>query len=75
MIIIIKVDGCRAAGNLTCLHGGICNGLNGLCECLHGYNGRTCSECMFLFYLNKLSYRNKIKLKTKKYFFNNSLWL
>jgi hypothetical protein len=64
MIIVIIVDGCRAAGNLTCLHGGICNGLNGLCECLHGYNGTTCSECSFFLFKKILSYRNKIKFKT-----------
>jgi hypothetical protein len=53
MMIIIKVYGCRAAGNLTCLHSGICNEFNGLCECLNGYNGTTCSECSF-FYLKKI---------------------
>ncbi len=51
--MIILVDGCLAAGHLTCQNGGICNKTYGTCDCSHGYNGTTCSECMFIFNLKK----------------------
>jgi hypothetical protein len=42
----MKVNGCRAAGNLRCQNNGTCNEL-GECVCNEGYNGNTCSDCMY----------------------------
>jgi hypothetical protein len=64
----IKVDGCRAAGNLTCQNNGNCNEANGFCDCSHGFNGTTCSECMYSYY--EYSKKNLI-LK----YINISYWL